>query len=384
MKNINNVSVVMAKCCRCNNCINTCPEKAISFFTNENSTVYPIINDKCINCGACLEKCPIINSSFKDSYTNKQFYWFVNPSNSIVNASSSGGFFYEAAKAFLQKGGIVYAARFESSKVIFDCFDSITNIGPYLKSKYVESSTRQTFKEIRSRLIVGESIMFVGSPCQVAALKLFTDNHENLTTIDFVCGGMPLKVIFENYIQFLENKYKSKIVSLNFRPKKISWRIHQLEIVFENKKRLIETMYKNPYLYYFVLNKKTIRESCFTCEYKGKHHSDLIIADYWKASPELISKFKSGISLVTINSKKGEELFNSIPKSNNYFGSLNELDGNYIFNKVYITEKEKNSFIQDRNLIIKKGVTTVFKKQPIKTRTALFLKDILYKYGIKK
>lgn len=384
MNIINNISGVREKCCQCNNCINVCRAGAISYAINKNGTAIPLVNNKCVNCGKCYNSCPVINISHKFMPFKQSYFWFVNKNTNIVSKSSSGGMFYEIAKAFLESGGIVFASKFDSKKLVFDCFDEISKVTPFLKSKYVESRTQSVFIKVKQLLDSNKRVLFVGAPCQVAALKLFVNDSPNLMTVDFVCGGMPLEQIYNSYIEELEKKYQSKIKSIDFRPKSISWKIHQLRIVFENGKHILETMYKNPYMYYFVLKKRTVRESCIDCLFKDKHMSDIVIADYWMANKQLKEQFTDGISLVIINSRKGSALFEEITREGHKYGQLKSEQGNYVFNKSEVSEESKKNIIAERNSILSKGVINQYKSQSTKEKIKLLIKDFLYRTRLRK
>ena len=64
------------------------------------------------------------------------------------------------------------------------------------------------------------AILFSGTPCQVHAFKTYIKKYEPLEekilTIDIICHGAPKVEFWNAYKDWLENKYKSKIVAYSF------------------------------------------------------------------------------------------------------------------------------------------------------------------------
>lgn len=61
-------------------------------------------------------------------------------------------------------------------------------------------------------------MLFIGLPCQVAALNNYIKDKKNLYTVDLICHGSPSPIILEKYLA--ENYVDiRKIKDLNFRNK---------------------------------------------------------------------------------------------------------------------------------------------------------------------
>lgn len=185
-------------------------------------------------------------------------------------------------------------------------------------SKYVQSDLDGIFGQVKEDLKQGNTVLFSGTPCQTAGLNSYIGKklRENLVLVDIVCHGVPSPYIWRDYLTYLENKYKSKVVKVNFRDKsRIGWSGHIESFVFANKNKVELDVFK----YLFGKN-IMLRSSCGSCVFTNFNRpSDITIGDYWgweKISKDFNNDNK-GCSLLLINTIKGQIIFNKI--SNNLF-----------------------------------------------------------------
>lgn len=182
-------------CTGCGACLNTCKHKAISMKENEDGFLFPEINyDKCISCNLCTKVCPELNIDNIERHNVKECYASYAKSNLIRERSSSGGIFSVIANFILNQGGIVVGAAMQDNyKLNHLCISNLNDLGLLQGSKYLQSDTKYTFSEIKSALKSNKTVLFCGSPCQVAGLKSFLNKSEtkNLITCDFICHGVP-------------------------------------------------------------------------------------------------------------------------------------------------------------------------------------------------
>ncbi len=180
-------------------------------------------------------------------------------------------------------------------------------------SKYLQANASLVFPKIKEELTQGKTILFSGSPCQVAGLKEYlVKDYENLITIDFICTGIPSSKVFKEYIRYWENKYNDTFKTIDYRNKQDSWYNYKLKIEFEHK-----TRYENRFFSPLILlqyNHFSLRRSCYNCNFrKGNSPSDIELGDFWNV--DLVNKEiynKNGVSCVIIKSDKGAQLFNKI------------------------------------------------------------------------
>lgn len=174
----------------------------------------------------------------------------------------------------------------------------------FVGSKYVKSNPKTIYIDIERKLQEGKKVLFVGLPCQVAALKNFSRNQDNLYTVDLICHGSPSPELLKMYL-----KEKSvdieELDGLNFREKTS----FGLRSVGKNNgfPRIVDM-----YTYAF-LKSIDYTENCYSCRYASQSRvSDISLGDSWGSELSEEEK-KKGISLVLCQTKKGEEL---LKKSN--------------------------------------------------------------------
>lgn len=109
-----------------------------------------------------------------------------------VLASTSGGFFTEIATEILDNGGKVYGVGYsDGMDVLHMRIDNTADLKVLQKSKYVQSDMRDVYVDIKKDIESGDLVLFVGCPCQVAAIYSFLGkNYANLYTIEFICMGV--------------------------------------------------------------------------------------------------------------------------------------------------------------------------------------------------
>ena len=302
-------------CVGCLNCLNLCKFSAIELFKDKLGFVYPKINEtKCKHCNVCKIKCPVLNrKNIKTkNYSN---YACINKNETTRKNSSSGGVFSLIAENIILKKGVVYGAGYDSDfNVIHKRIDNIFSIKELMGSKYVQSNLKDIFKKVKRDLDNGTLVLFTGTPCQIAAIKIYLNKeYDNLYLQDFICHGVGSKLILDIHIQKIKEKYGLKdICDINFRDKISGWKKFSFSIsTYEEK--YCKTIDKDEYMKTFLKN-LCLRESCYKCKFKGDRRiSDITLADFWgieKIDENLDDDL--GVSAVILNTIKGIEIFDSI------------------------------------------------------------------------
>lgn len=380
MKNIkNNITQILHNnCVGCFSCKNKCPKNAISFNQDEEGFFYPELDDTtCINCGLCLSVCPLKSYfNYKGIQESNAVFGATNKNENVLENSSSGGLFYALATYVLEQNGIVFGAKFDSNfNVVHSyCSDKIS-LKDFQGSKYVQSYIGNSYTECKNFLEAGKTVLFTGTPCQIAGLNSFLGKkYEKLITADIICHGVPSPKLWENYLQYRKEQFQSEINNVNFRNKKYGWEEYSLSLKFTNSK---ESEYCSAndidsYMNLF-LDETCSRESCYHCFFKGnKHCADFSLGDFWGAReivPELYNK--KGVSLLFCHSEKAKSIFNQIVDSNLRIKQLSEDDIvkactiNSCYAKSVVRPKNRaglKSVIKDANVFFsynRKSKTTV-------------------------
>lgn len=311
----------LEKCCGCKACMNICPKQAIKMEMNEKGFEYPKINQElCINCGLCKKVCPV--NTPKKLNTPIKVYACKNKNQTVRGSSSSGGVFEEICKEILNENGIVYGAIFNSDNIVeHGKAETLEELEKIKKSKYVQSNMKKVYLKVREDLKLNKKVLFSGTPCQVEAIdNSNVINKENLFLVDVVCHGVPSPKIFEEYKNYLEEKYESKIINVNFRFKNEK-STQNIKIDFENGESYISNVSEGDYFYKLFLEDIILRDSCYECKYKEfERYGDISLADFWGYEKGSAKNFgdNKGISLVLVNSEKGMRMFDKIKNNIDY------------------------------------------------------------------
>ena len=308
----NNISKVF-NCANCGACMNICPKDAISLDKSGYFYKYSVDENKCISCGACVKVCPLQQTVPHLDLKNAYGGWHKDLE--VVKSSSSGGAFHAIANYVLSLGGVVYGAAYsEDFREVYCRSTNETSLDNIKRSKYVESTVRYAFREIKSELDKGKYVLFCGTPCQAAGLaRYLRKDYEKLFIVDFACGGLTSHKLYVEHLESLEKKYGSKVVSVNFRAGLYGWKQHAFRVDFENGKSYQIPSELDPFVYAFMYARTGNRENCAACKFRNNHYSDLIIADYWRwFEYSNLQNNDTGISLILTNSEKGERIVAAI------------------------------------------------------------------------
>lgn len=240
----------------------------------------------------------------------------------IRMASRSGGVFTAFSDCILSENGVVYGCvlneNFEAEHIRADNENDRNRMRG---SKYIQSNLGDTFRQVKNDLQNGKKVLFSGTSCQIAGLKGFLqkDYAKQLLCVDVVCYGVPSSLVWKKYLEWQEKKNNAVVINADFRNKKdFGWADHIETLTFasDNKPNKI-----NSKIFRELFSGKLIlRPACYKCPYKDiMHPADITIADYWgidKASPGFNDN--KGVSLVLINNKFGEIIFDKISASLEY------------------------------------------------------------------
>ncbi|KUJ94828.1 MAG: F420 hydrogenase beta subunit [Desulfonauticus sp. 38_4375] len=309
-----NVSIVNV-CSGCFACYNVCPAGAIEIVLSREGFYVPKIDKSlCTNCGLCLKVCPVVNApSSEDRFSEPKVYisWSLDEKTRLN--SSSGGLYPELAKLILENGGIVFAVGWNKEwlpqhKEVSD----YSQLSETLGSKYVQSYVGDTYRRIAELTEYGKKVLFVGTPCQVAGLRNFIKQRrvieDSVFLVDLVCFGTPSPSVFKKYLT--ENFNNKKITAISFRDKVTGWSTSSFSIYDKTSRIYSVPLFKDSFLRGFLI-KLYLTRICYSCPFsKLPRQGDITLGDFWGVPDKY--KDEKGVSVVLVNSEKGEELFNQL------------------------------------------------------------------------
>lgn len=235
----------------------------------------------------------------------------------VTQESSSGGAFMAIAKVFFDtfgnRGRAFGVAFSEQLDVEYTIAENYENCAVFQGSKYVQADAGKAIKQAIDCLKSGMSVLFVGTPCMVAALKKLAEDGnlqtDNLWLVDLICHGTVDKTIWKDYLSWIEKRHGAKVTDYSFRYKNVAWRGYPVYIKLSNGTEIIDTYEARAYIRAF-LKAISIREACFTCRYKTTDRcGDLTLGDFWGAEAVLdVAETLSGVSLILVNTDKGAHI----------------------------------------------------------------------------
>lgn len=333
----------MSSCYGCGACFNVCPTGAIAMKENAEGFLEPVVDEeKCIFCGKCRQVCPSVNCQY--SNTPEPDIYAFSAEEKILYDSSSGGIFTFLAEHIIRAGGYVVGAAFDSEfEVRHIIIETMEELDKIRRSKYLQSTTGNTFERTRELLEQGNYVLYSGCPCQIAGLLRFLGkDYEKLYTVDVLCHGVPSPKLFREH---LLNSYGGieKIEDVEFRSREGWGSLFRVQLNNGEARTLPSN--KSVYMQSF-LQDINLRASCFRCQYSRlPRQGDVTIGDLWSAaSLNLSIEFRKGVSIVLLNNGKSVALFRDVLSGTKYNYNLQKLYGEGVENPCNIKLLNENIF----------------------------------------
>lgn len=246
----------------------------------------------------------------------------VKHKNEVVRSKSrSGGAFVAITDAILKKGGIVFGCKMISPyRAIHSFATTAEERNSFCGSKYIQSELlvdgKHIFYKVQEYLERDQWVAFSGTPCQVKALSNYLAmkeiNTKKLILIDIACHGVPSARVWTDLVHFFEKRFRTKAIRVDFRDKKrYGWAAHW-ETIETTNGYVHSKAFRNMFYEHYIL-----RPSCYSCKCKVMPYaSDFTLADFWGAN-QVVPTFddNKGVSLVFVNTTKGEKLFSEIQEN---------------------------------------------------------------------
>lgn len=295
-------------CTGCGACAYRCPKHCIHMREDDKGIVVPVIDDTtCIECHSCEKACPILNPVPSHKPTMAYAAWSNNEEER--RTSASGGIAAEMYKHALDNGyKVVGASQDKNFSVAHKLTTKEEDIELFKNSKYVFSDAHAAFDPIKQTLSKGCKVLFIGLPCQVAALrKLFKDN-ESLLLVELICHGTTPYSYLKQHIDMLSRQAGKTAKRMSFRDPHTYTYTYTFTLYDEDGQRFYAKRTKDGDTYQFGYHRAiSYRENCYHCRFaKPERIADITIADYHGlglSSP--CSYDAKNVSLILVNTTKG-------------------------------------------------------------------------------
>lgn len=312
MKNRPSIFEIGEEACNgCFLCADVCSRKAIELRLDNDGFYKPYVNPElCNSCGLCAKMCPVcageatvIKKNTPDVYAG----WSLD--DDVRLKSSSGGFFYEMAKAFIDAGGAVCGVKWNSGVPKFDIAHTVEELRAFMGSKYLQADVSGIYARARLLVRSGKKVLFVGVPCQVQAISNYIKS-DLLYTIDLVCAGVPSLKMYRKYCQ--EYFPGETVTKVNFRVKNFdddsiplsTWRDYAVEFYSHDRLLLSQKHNRNPFFVAFN-SAKCYNTSCYSCRFNTlPRRGNMTLCDYWGANGDM--DCEKGTSLLLVNDAQGD------------------------------------------------------------------------------
>lgn len=228
--------------------------------------------------------------------------------------STSGGVFSALAELILSAGGIVVGVAYgKGLRVEYRVAHNSNELAALRGVKYVFSALeRGVLMEMERVLAARRPVMFVGVPCQAAAIRKRFGEDRDLLLCDLVCFGTPPNSIWLKYVEWMERESGKSLKCISPRDKSKGWgkkTYYRYDWMDGTVTRRLSIFDPYAQAFYTTL---AFRECCFNCQFRGVVRiSDLTLCDMWnvQALDLPASVLHGGVSGVMVHSALGDEIF---------------------------------------------------------------------------
>lgn len=369
-------------CCGCTACETICPHDAIEMQADSLGFFYPMVDsEKCVDCGICERVCQFNDNYYRSSNDgSKHVYAMRSSSSDDLLKSQSGAAFYSIAKSLIADGYYVCGAGFDKDftakhKIVND----ITDLQELRGSKYVQSNLQGIYIQIKNLLNDSGKVLFAGTPCQVSGLLsvLSETQKQSLLSIDIICHSVPSPRAWQMYVKWVEKKYDKKVLRVNYRDKRFGWKSCRETFYFDDGSEISRDSFRH-----FMMSAShfATRTSCANCPFTNmKRPGDITVGDFW-GWEKFHEEFNDnqGLSLVLVNSPKGESVINSVlGKMSSVESNIDECHQPQLKHPITIDFSAQKRFID----LMEKGdfnkIMKVFADEGMKYKLARLKKRIL-------
>ncbi len=295
-------------CTGCFACKSVCPKDAITIGYDSLMKSIPVIDtNKCVNCGLCVKTCPVLNKSESNVPNTCLAAWTNN--NADRKDCASGGIATALSRVIYDRGGKVFGCTFDDElNLDIKMAESLDDLERFKSSKYVQSSTADSYEEVRRQLMNDMEVLYIGTPCQIDGLKHFLKkDYDKLYLVDIICHGVSPIDYLKQYVNKISKG--KKISNVGFRGS------NDFFFTLYEGEKIIYCVRSYMDLYYEEFLRSVIyRDNCYNCRYANTNRvSDLTIGDFWGLDKSTLSeKYDGRVSQILVNTSKGQKLLETV------------------------------------------------------------------------
>lgn len=333
------------KCLGCGLCASLCPHGCISMRENDLGELHPFVDESaCTSCSLCIRMCPANDTMV--FHEPLACYAAQNTDSEELKGSSSGGIGALLASAFPETA---------FGTTVNENLEAVVKRGcarDFKGSKYVQSIiSPDVYREIKNT--AGKSpAIFIGTPCQVAAVKSMCGASDNLVTVDLLCHGVcPPSYLKEELSPILAKLPAAS--QLSFR----NGSDYRLAISDDSGNVLYSCPALKQHYFRAYMEGVSLREICYSCPFAREERiSDITIGDFIGREGQ--------VSFVSANSAKGQALLEEIRASHPEFwmepcGYEERKAYPYSISRPFPKSRLRKSFVRTYR---EKGYTAAMKK----------------------
>lgn len=301
------------QCSGCQACKNICPKQCITMKYDEYGVAYPSIDQSsCVDCKACEKVCPVNQPVEKRKAVRAYAAWH----NDLTTRrrSASGGAAMAMYETMIEQGGVCFGTKFDPDLSLrIQSAETLEEVHAFRASKYVQASVENSFRQTKDYLQDGRSVLYIGTPCQIAGLKNYLKkDYENLITVDLICHGVPSWQHLMDHVKYLNKDIQKQIDDITFR----GAYSFQLSLYEGNNVVYQKDRFLDPYFTGF-LEGLFYRENCYSCPYAcDERVSDITIGDFWGLGQEEPCAYNmgDGVSVLLPTTEKGFRFVETLKK----------------------------------------------------------------------
>ncbi len=339
-------SALPPACYACAACTTACGQDCIRMEKDAEGFLYPVQEKQ--ECGErkeCEKHCAERFNSV-DGGENVRMYaaelYIADPVHNGFRASILEPF----CNTILAQGGVVVA---KVSKNQLQPEYRILRTAEDLLLLYMgclaEGDIREGIARCKQAIAEKQPVLFVGNPCEIAAVRRELANASDaLLTLSNNCRGVTSERVMRRYVDFLEQKFESKLEELSFENRIKGFVRPYVYAAFENKEVSIEPATKHTFYNAFTKGRLS-RPSCYSCIYKSAlaKGTDIVLISNRDTEAEYLDEQTE--LLVGVNSEAGQRLLQAVKEK---FAPVYDVNGERVPQLSIAVKESEQTIAQKR------------------------------------